>query len=228
MYVLKINVCLFVLWLQSWYKCFVFVPWFVFLFSSFINLGHLIVFAGLVSMGRYSYSQPSSSDPYGDRADSGYSETEELIRRDQAEISLNYGEVATYPPQPEVEFGFPHTCYCGGQPRLATSRTSTDPGRLYYTCDHVDDGDCHVWKWWDVAVMEEMKARENQLFLLEEKVDNLNLMSDLETEEKLVRLEKLVEEKLAKKKSTVIGGVEVVIGVMLIVLVVIGLLIAFK
>ena len=228
MYVLKINVCLFVLWLQSWYKCFVFVLWFVFLLSSFINLGHLIVFAGLVSMGRYSYSQPSSSDPYGDRADSGYSETEELIRRDQAEISLNYGEVATYPPQPEVEFGFPHTCYCGGQPRLATSRTSTDPGRLYYTCDHVDDGDCHVWKWWDVAVMEEMKARENQLFLLEEKVDNLNLMSDLETEEKLVRLEKLVEEKLAKKKSSVIGGVEVVIGVMLIVLVVIGVLIAFK
>ncbi|WZY85869.1 hypothetical protein YC2023_032253 [Brassica napus] len=81
----------------------------------------------LVSMGRYSYSQPSSSDPYGDRADSGYSETEELIRQ-----------------------------------------------------------------------------------------------------EKLVKLEKLVEEKLAKKKSSVIGGVEVVIGVMLIVLVVIGLLIAFK
>ena len=87
--------------------------------------------------------------------------------------------------------------------------------------------------------MEEMKARENQLVLLEEKVDNLNLMSDLETEEKvvrleklveekLVRLEKLVEEKLAKKKSSVIGGVEVVVGVMLIVLVVIGVLIAFK
>ncbi|KAL0760607.1 hypothetical protein Bca101_076757 [Brassica carinata] len=187
-------------------------------------------------MGRYSYSQPSSSDPYGDRADSGYSETEELIHRDQAP---QYGEVAQYPPQPEVEFGFPQTCYCCGEPRLATSRSSTDPGRRYYTCGHVDDGECHVWKWWDVAAMEEMKARENQLVLLEEKVDNLNLMSDLETEEKvvrleklveekLVRLEKLVEEKLAKKKSSVIGGVEVVVGVMLIVLVVIGVLIAFK
>ena len=82
----------------------------------------------------------------GEIADSGYNSTEELIRRDQAELSINYGAPAQYPPQPEVEFGFPQTCYCGGEPLLATSYTKNDPGRRYYTCEQVDDGECHVWK----------------------------------------------------------------------------------
>ena len=189
-------------------------------------------------MGRYSYTQPSSSDPY-DRPDSSENETEDLIRRDQAEISLKYAEVVQYPPQPEVEFGFPQTCYCGSEPRIAASRSSAFPGRLYYTCGHVDDGECHVWKWWDVALMEEMKARANHLLVLEAKVENLNLMSDLETEEKVrrlekqvqekdVRVEKLVEEILAKNKSSVIGGLEVLVGVMVTVLVLVGVVIAYK
>ncbi|CDY49713.1 BnaA03g47390D [Brassica napus] len=87
--------------------------------------------------------------------------------------------------------------------------------------------------------MEEMKARANHLLVLEAKVENLNLMSDLETEEKVrrlekqvqekdVRVEKLVEEILAKNKSSVIGGLEVLVGVMVIVLVLIGVVIAYK
>ncbi|KAJ4897026.1 hypothetical protein Rs2_23820 [Raphanus sativus] len=83
----------------------------------------------LVSMGRYSYSQPSLSDDYGLTGDSSDQDVpisrrdeeeliyEELIRRDQEELSrrdqeeliLQYGETARYPPQPEVEFGFPQT-----------------------------------------------------------------------------------------------------------------------
>ncbi|KAF3486796.1 hypothetical protein F2Q69_00053186 [Brassica cretica] len=40
-------------------------------------------------MGRYSYSQPSEDEPlFGNNDDSDYSETEDLIRRDQAELSL--------------------------------------------------------------------------------------------------------------------------------------------
>uniref|UniRef100_A0A0D3CWH7 Myb-like domain-containing protein n=1 Tax=Brassica oleracea var. oleracea TaxID=109376 RepID=A0A0D3CWH7_BRAOL len=62
------------------------------------------------------YSQPSDSEEYGGEiADSGYSSMKELIRRDQAELSINYGAPAQYPPQPEVEFGFPQTCYCGDE-----------------------------------------------------------------------------------------------------------------
>ncbi|KAG2242721.1 hypothetical protein Bca52824_095434 [Brassica carinata] len=44
-----------------------------------LNMGH-----------EYSYSQPSESEEYGGyTVDSGYSETEDLIRQDQAEISYN-------------------------------------------------------------------------------------------------------------------------------------------
>ncbi|KAF3602449.1 hypothetical protein F2Q69_00034220 [Brassica cretica] len=103
-------------------------------------------------LAQYSYSQPSHSSEYG---------TEDLILRDQEELSLKYGDTAQYPPQyppqPEVEFGFPQVCYCGGAPKIATSYTRLDPGRRYYTYEHVDDGECHVWKWWDVAVMEEIE-----------------------------------------------------------------------
>ena len=77
----------------------------------------------------YSYSQPSQSDDiFGNSDDGGYSKTEDLIRRDQAEISLHARSQVQYPPQPEVEFGFPQTCYCGATPLLATSTTRNDPG----------------------------------------------------------------------------------------------------
>ncbi|KAF3599036.1 hypothetical protein F2Q69_00033775 [Brassica cretica] len=150
--------------------------------------------------------QPSESEEYGGNTwDSGYNETEDLIRQDQAEIIYNNAEPVQYPPQPEVEFGIPKTCYCGGQPLLATSYTRNDPGRRYYTCENVDDRECHVWKWWDVA--------ETQL----------NQVKDLQndTEQKLVKLEKIVCE-LAKKKSRFTNGFELVVDVMVIVLVLIG------
>ncbi|KAF2569400.1 hypothetical protein F2Q68_00027063 [Brassica cretica] len=40
---------------------------------------------------------------------------------------------------------------------------------LIVCCENVDDGDCHVWKWWDVAVMEEMRAMGTQVGQLAEK-----------------------------------------------------------
>ena len=102
----------------------------------------------------YSYSQLSESEEYGgETADSIYSETEDLIRRDQAEIRYNYGEPVQYPPQPEVEFGFPQTCYCGSQPVLATSYTRNDPGRRYYTVimlmmESAMYGNGGMWRLW--------------------------------------------------------------------------------
>ncbi|KAJ4867704.1 Uncharacterized protein Rs2_50751 [Raphanus sativus] len=156
-------------------------------------------------MGQYSYTQPSESDFGGNySSDTDDREVEDLIRRDQAELDYNYAATIQYPPQPEVEFGFPQTCYCGGRPKLATSRTVNDPGRRYYTCDNVNDGDCHVHKWWDEAVMEEMRARDTHTLQLAEKVDYLTFLNDYdpllnqfkesqnETEQKLVRVEKLV------------------------------------
>ena len=83
-------------------------------------------------MGRYSYSQPSEDEPlFGNNDDSDYSETEDLIRRDQAELSLERCSQVHYPPQPEVEFGFPQVCYCGAHPVLATSNSRNDQGMYY-------------------------------------------------------------------------------------------------
>ena len=100
----------------------------------------------------YSYSQPSSSDEY----DIGLTcllQAEADMYADEAESSYNIAEPVQYPPQPEADDGIPTTCYCGGEPVVATSYTPKDPGRRYFTCDNVDDGDCHVWKWWDMAAM---------------------------------------------------------------------------
>ncbi|KAG2265773.1 hypothetical protein Bca52824_072852 [Brassica carinata] len=80
----------------------------------------------------YSYTQPSLSEEYGDNsANSGYSQMEADILLDQTEIEAARRQ---YPQQPEVEFGFPKECYCGGEPLVATSYTRNDPGRRYYTC----------------------------------------------------------------------------------------------
>ncbi|KAF3499926.1 hypothetical protein F2Q69_00044179 [Brassica cretica] len=146
-------------------------------------------------------------DLFGNSVDSGYIETDDLIRRDQAEISLHTGSPVQYPPQPEVEFGFPQICYCGAQPLVATSNCRNDPGRRYYTCANVDGGECHVWKWWDVAVMEEMRAKDRHVLQLAEKVENLTLFSDHETEQKLLSLEKIVCD-IAKEKSDFSNGFE--------------------
>ncbi|KAF2547482.1 hypothetical protein F2Q70_00019981 [Brassica cretica] len=150
----------------------------------------------------YSYTQPSDSEDYGLRnsADSGNSSTEMNIMLDQAEIEAVQNQ---YPLQPEVEFGFPKECYCGREPLLATSYTRNDPGRRFYTCDNIDDGDCHVYKWWDVVVTEEIKALGTQYAQLSDKVDYLSFLSDDDThmrefkdlqfdlEQKLLRVERI-------------------------------------
>ncbi|KAJ4875870.1 hypothetical protein Rs2_40888 [Raphanus sativus] len=188
----------------------------------------------------YSYTQPSQSDDYGlgDSAESGFSQTEAEIDilLDQAQIDAAR---IYYPPQPEVEFGFPKECYCGGEPLTATSYTRNDPGRRFYTCENRDDGDCHVWKWWDVAATEEIRAISSQCQQLSDKVDYLSFMSDYdthlnqvkelqsETEDKLVRLERIVCD-LAKTKSRFANGFELIVGVMVVVFVIIGMIVGFK
>lgn len=106
----------------------------------------------------YSYSQPSQSeDLFCNSVDSvnsdGYSETEALIRQDQAELGFQDRSSVQYPPQP--------VCYCGAQPLL-------------------------------VAVMEEMRGRDRHVLDLAEKVQNLTLSLESNTEQRMNRLEFLV------------------------------------
>ena len=182
--------------------------------------------------------QPSDSEDYGlgNTAGSGHSSTEMNILLDQAEIEATRVQ---YPPQLEVEFGFPKECYCGRESVIRTSVSRTDPGRRFYTCENIDDGDCHVYKWWDVAATEEIKAIGTQYALLSDKVDyiaavsdyelELNQVKDLhhETELKLVVLEKTLAE-LSKKISPFGNWFEVVLGGLVLVVMVMAVFVMFK
>lgn len=127
-------------------------------------------------------------------------------------------------------------------------------GRRFYTCANVDDGECHVWKWWDDAVMEEMRARDIHVLQLAEKVDNLALMTDYDTDQKVIRLEQIVSDlakektvsttdydtdqkvvrlekivsDLAKEKMVSRNGFEFFVGVSVLVIVVLGMVLMFK
>ncbi|KAF8096629.1 hypothetical protein N665_0305s0051, partial [Sinapis alba] len=168
----------------------------------------------------YSYSQPSSSEEY-DIDITSLLQAEAEIYADEADSSQNLAVDMPfqYPPQPEADDGMPKMCYCGGEPFVATSYTSKDPGRRYFTYENAEDGDCHVWKWWDVAVMEEMTEFQRQLM---EVKDQRN-----ETEQKLVNLEETVWES-AKKKSGVRHGLPLCVSVVVGVFVIICMVVMFK
>ncbi|KAL0670673.1 hypothetical protein Bca4012_033377 [Brassica carinata] len=117
-------------------------------------------------MGQYSYNQPSSSSE--DLDITSLLEAEAQLYADEAQSSFDMAEPVQYQPQPEADDGIPKICYCGGEPVVATAYTEKDPCRRYFTCDNVDDGDCHIWKWWDVGVMDEMRDFQTQLRWLKE------------------------------------------------------------
>lgn len=139
-------------------------------------------------MGRYSYSQPSSSSE--DLDITALIEAEAQLYADEAQSSLP--APVQYDPNPEADDGIPTICYCGGEPVLKTASTGKYLGRRYYSCDNVDDGDCHIWKWWDVAVEEELRDFQTHLRRLTDE--------GTERERKMVLLEMDVYE-LGKKNS---------------------------
>ncbi|XP_010480697.1 PREDICTED: uncharacterized protein At4g04775-like [Camelina sativa] len=74
----------------------------------------------------------------------------------------------------DAEYGIPAVCYCGERPNLQPSFTRTNPGRLHYTCRNREDGDYHIFKWWDEAMMEELKTVKEDLL----KLTSLNQMRE--------------------------------------------------
>ena len=140
----------------------------------------------------YSYSQPSSSSNSVDIT--SLLEAECQMYADEAESSYFNAMATEYQAQPEADDGIPTTCYCGAEPVIRYSYTPKNPYRRYFTCDNAEDGDCHVWKWWDVAAMEEMRDFQRELRQLKGQVN--------ESEHKLCILEKTVSE-FSKKEAGV-------------------------
>lgn len=159
----------------------------------------------------YSYTQPSSSEASSMDITS-LLQAEAAIYADEAESSQNIAEPLHYNPNPEADDGIPKTCYCGSDPCLATSYTNEDPYRRYFTCSNADDGDCHVWKWFDVAVMEELNDFQRQV----REVNHQHTESD----QKLVKLEETVSE-LTRKTSWVRDWLPLVVCVLVSVFVLI-------
>ncbi|CDY39610.1 BnaC05g11390D [Brassica napus] len=87
-----------------------------------------------------------------------------------------------------------------------TAHTSKDIGRRYFTCENADDGECHIWKWWDVAVTEELRDYQRQLREVKDQANDID-------EKLLVKLEKSVGE-LAKKKFGIANGYPLVVSVL--------------
>ncbi|KAG2304111.1 hypothetical protein Bca52824_032762 [Brassica carinata] len=112
----------------------------------------------------YSYTQPSSSSDEFDLT--SLLEAEAALYADEGQSSFSIAEPVDNPP--EADDGIPTRCYCGSEAAIATSYTRKDPGRLYYTCENRDDGGCHIWKWWDVAVTEEVSEVQREVRLLKE------------------------------------------------------------
>ncbi|XP_023635041.1 uncharacterized protein LOC111829626 isoform X2 [Capsella rubella] len=136
----------------------------------------------------YSYSWDSSDEQsHHNTEDTVEMETEAYILMDEGHSAYNMVDRT----EPEIEVGFPNLYYCGGQPLLKTSYTRNDPGRkhVYFTCENVGDGDMHLHKWWNVAVMEEMTERARVVAV------DLKEMREQESksEENVVKLQKLVE-----------------------------------
>ncbi|KAG2321502.1 hypothetical protein Bca52824_014715 [Brassica carinata] len=169
-------------------------------------------------MGRYSYSQPSSSEEY-DVDITSLLQAEADIYGEEVQSSRQIVEPVQYPPNPECDDGIPKIYYCGGEPVVAIANRSTDVGRRYFTCPNVDDGDCHIWKWWDVAVTEELCDYQRQLREIKDQAN--------ESVEKLVKVEKTVEE-LAKKKSVQGAGYPLVVSVFVIFLLIICMVFLMK
>ncbi|XP_048633569.1 uncharacterized protein LOC125608041 isoform X3 [Brassica napus] len=160
----------------------------------------------------YSYTQPSSSAESLDMTYLLEAECELYKDEDDSRILHQvYGD--------EADDGMPSTCYCGSDAVVATSYTRKDPGRLYLTCENVNDGDCHIWKWWDVAVTEELRDVQTQLRLVKEQA--------FECDQKLMKLQKVVCE-LSKKNAVLRNGFALRVCVMVAALLLVGLAVMFQ
>ncbi|KAJ4888327.1 Uncharacterized protein Rs2_28075 [Raphanus sativus] len=138
---------------------------------------------------------------------------EDLIRRDQAELSLESRSQVQYPLHRRLSLAAHRFAI------VVLSHGSATVGLIQTTANV-------VWKWWDEAVIEEMRARDRHVLQLAEKVENLTVLPDYETEQKLHSLEKIVGD-IVKEKSDQKYGFECFVIGMVLVVVVIAMVVMF-
>lgn len=127
--------------------------------------------------------------------------------------------------------GIPNRCYCGATPIIATCLTETDPGRRFFNCRNKGDGERHINKWMDVAIMEGLTKIEDKYGFLANRVGqveyrshqfDLQQMKDklLQAEEKLIHMEMLLNEIPKKNSRLLLKIIASVFALLLVVLMV--------
>ncbi|CAH2051600.1 unnamed protein product [Thlaspi arvense] len=83
---------------------------------------------------------------------------------------LSAGEVS--------EDGILKECYFGARAIVDTCHSRMDPGRRFFMCPNVRDGDCHIRKWWDKGVMEELALIQSYYGLVAEMLEVVTFLED--------------------------------------------------
>ncbi|CAH2034701.1 unnamed protein product [Thlaspi arvense] len=172
-------------------------------------------------MGIHSYTQPSSST---DSDSSG-------IRRRLARHVV-----------PINEYGILTQCYCGARAILDTCRSTMDPGRRFFTCPNVGDGNCHIWKWLNEGILEELTTIKNDYETVLDKLELFTYIDDfyiakaeidqlkqdkIQTDDKIAMLAKTVDD-LKKNKTGITSCSRMHMAITAVVLVIALTIMMFK
>ncbi|CAH2078981.1 unnamed protein product [Thlaspi arvense] len=130
------------------------------------------------------------------------------------------------------DYGLTKECDCGANDIIDTSHSPM--------IQEGGDGDCHIWKWWDEAVIEELTLIDGNVGEMAEKMDFFTYLDDFymatgeikelknETTKKIAKLEMELAE-MKKKQSGIRIGFELQIVIAAaVVLLLLSILICLK
>ncbi|KAF8111960.1 hypothetical protein N665_0070s0030 [Sinapis alba] len=86
--------------------------------------------------------------------------------------------------QGDTSGGIPRKCRCGATSMIMTSETVKNPGRLFYCCPYGSkESKNHLFKWTDIAMVEEMNEVETKVEKIEMDVGAVkSMVEDCEKE----------------------------------------------
>ncbi|CAN8277551.1 unnamed protein product [Cochlearia groenlandica] len=121
--------------------------------------------------------------------------------------------------------GVPNQCWCGGHIRTFVSKTNDNPSRRFYRCELASQrkDECHVFKWVDEALLDEIKLLQAQQKNLVEVVNDYKKLMIQNIEENEAKLRQL-----EGKKNINISAMNGVLNKLVLLIVVVGAITWFR
>ncbi|XP_010546419.1 PREDICTED: uncharacterized protein At4g04775-like [Tarenaya hassleriana] len=94
-------------------------------------------------------------------------------------------------PRSSKQKGLPQQCECGRQIIKLISKTSKNPGRLFFCCESQEGNYSHVWKWVDEAIIEELQSLKEEIKVRNEKIEVRNEKIEVQNEKIEFRNDKI-------------------------------------